>query len=151
MARRNEIASRPVRRTLPLRRARMRHPVSLVEMAVIGFIIVVALYFGQAVFVPLALAVILSFILAPPVRVLEADGPAELPFGVSRGRRLAFAIIFGVGALITQQVASLAAGDPALSADAQGQGQGAEGCRGRQRRRDRARERHLEGPAARVG
>ncbi len=86
-------------------------PASAAETAVIGFIVVVALYFGQAVFVPLALAVILSFILAPPVRILRRVGlprPASVVLAVV----LAFAVIFSVGALITQQIANLAAEMP---------------------------------------
>jgi predicted PurR-regulated permease PerM len=82
-------------------------PASAAETAVVGFIIVVALYFGQAVFVPLALAVILSFILAPPVRILRRWGlprPASVVLVVV----VAFALIFSVGAMITQQVADLA-------------------------------------------
>ncbi len=82
-------------------------PVSVVEMAVLGFIIVVALYFGQAVLVPLALAVILSFILAPPVRVLRRLGLPNSS-SVFVVVVLAFAVIFGVGTLIAQQVTSLA-------------------------------------------
>ncbi len=82
-------------------------PASVLEMAVIGFIIVVTLYFGQAVFVPLALAVILSFILAPPVRALRRLGLPNSP-AVFLVVLLAFAVIFGVGTLITQQVTSLA-------------------------------------------
>jgi predicted PurR-regulated permease PerM len=82
-------------------------PVSVVEMAVLGFIIVVALYFGQAVLVPLALAVILSFILAPPVRALRRIGLPNAP-SVFVVVALAFAVIFGVGTLIAQQVTSLA-------------------------------------------
>lgn len=80
---------------------------SPIELAVIGFIIVVALYFGQAVLVPLALAVILSFILAPPVRALRRIGVANAP-AVFLVVVFAFSIIFAVGALITQQVGSLA-------------------------------------------
>ena len=82
-------------------------PVSPVEIALVGFIIVVALYFGQAVFVPLALAVILSFVLAPPVRVLRRLGLPNSP-SVILVVMLTFALIFGVGALITQQVTGLA-------------------------------------------
>jgi predicted PurR-regulated permease PerM len=82
-------------------------PPSIVEMAVIGFVLVVALFFGQAVLVPLALAVILSFILAPPVRLLRRMGLPNSP-SVFIVVILAFAIIFGVGAVITQQVAGLA-------------------------------------------
>ena len=82
-------------------------PVSAVEITLVGFIIVVALYFGQAVFVPLALAVILSFVLAPPVRVLRRLGLPNSP-SVVLVVVLTFAVIFGIGALIAQQVASLA-------------------------------------------
>jgi predicted PurR-regulated permease PerM len=76
------------------------------EMAILTFLIVVTLYFGQAVLVPLALAVILSFVLAPAARLLRRTGlpntPAVLVLVV-----VAFAIIFGIGARITQQVGSL--------------------------------------------
>ncbi len=82
-------------------------PVSPVEIALVGFIIIVALYLGQAVFVPLALAVILSFVLAPPVRVLRRLGLPNSP-SVILVVVLTFAVIFGVGAVITQQVTGLA-------------------------------------------
>ncbi len=79
---------------------------SAVELAILGFMIVVALYFGQAVFVPLALAVILSFILALPVRMLRRIGLSN-GLAVFLVVALAFGCIFGIGALITQQVSSL--------------------------------------------
>lgn len=82
-------------------------PPTAAEMAVVGFIIVVTLYFGQVVFVPLALAVILSFVLAPGIRLLKRGGMPNAP-AVILVVFVAFAIIFGVGALITQQVSSLA-------------------------------------------
>jgi predicted PurR-regulated permease PerM len=82
-------------------------PPTAAEMAIVGFIIVVALYFGQVVLVPLALAVILSFVLAPAVRALKRSGLPNAP-AVILVVMVAFAIIFGVGALITKQVTSLA-------------------------------------------
>jgi predicted PurR-regulated permease PerM len=82
-------------------------PASAAEMAIIGAIIVTALYFGQAVFIPLALAVILSFVLAPPVRALHRIGLPNAP-SVLVVVALAFGVIFAVGTLITQQVGSLA-------------------------------------------
>jgi predicted PurR-regulated permease PerM len=82
-------------------------PPTAAEMAIVGFIIVVALYFGQVVLVPLALAVILSFVLAPAVRALKRSGLPNAP-SVILVVIVAFAIIFGVGALITKQVTSLA-------------------------------------------
>jgi predicted PurR-regulated permease PerM len=50
-------------------------PTGLGTMAV-GVIVVAALYFGREVFVPMALAVLLSFALGPPVLLLrlEKDG-----------------------------------------------------------------------------
>ena len=82
-------------------------PPTAAEMAIVGFIIVVALYFGHVVLVPLALAVILSFVLAPAVRLLKRCGLSNAP-AVIVVVVVAFALIFGVGALITQQVGSLA-------------------------------------------
>ena len=82
-------------------------PPTAAEMAIVGFIIVVTLYFGQVVFVPLALAVILSFVLAPGIRLLKRAGLPNAP-SVILVVFVAFAIIFGVGALITQQVGTLA-------------------------------------------
>jgi predicted PurR-regulated permease PerM len=79
---------------------------SAAEMAILAFLIVVTLYFGQAVLVPLALAVILSFILAPAVRLLRKTGLPNTP-AVLLVVVFAFAIIFSVGALITQQVGNL--------------------------------------------
>ncbi len=81
-------------------------PGGAAEMAILAFLIVVTLYFGQAVLVPLALAVILSFALAPGVRLLRRAGLPNTP-AVLLVVMFAFAIIFGVGALITQQVGSL--------------------------------------------
>jgi predicted PurR-regulated permease PerM len=82
-------------------------PATAAEMAIVGFIIIVGLYFGQVVLVPLALAVILSFVLAPAVRLLKRGGLPNSP-AVVLVVMFAFALIFGVGALITQQVSSLA-------------------------------------------
>lgn len=88
----------------PLARAEL--PASAFEMTVIGFLIVVVLYVAQAVLVPLALAVILSFVLAPAVRILRRAGLANTP-AVLLVAVTAFAIIFSIGTLITQQVGSL--------------------------------------------
>ncbi len=49
-------------------------PPTAAEMAIVGFIIIVGLYFGQVVLVPLALAVILSFVLAPARASSQAHG-----------------------------------------------------------------------------
>lgn len=82
-------------------------PASGFHMTVMGFLIIVALYVGQAVLVPLALAVILSFVLAPSVRLLRRAGLGNSP-SVFLVVAVAFAIVFAIGALITHQVSSLA-------------------------------------------
>jgi predicted PurR-regulated permease PerM len=73
----------------------------------VGVITVAALYFGRDVFVPMALAVLLSFALGPLVvwlrswhinRVLAVIGVVVL----------AFAVILGIGALIASQLEHLA-------------------------------------------
>jgi len=94
-------------RISPIAASAANIPGKVVEIAIVGFIIVVTLYFGQAVFVPLALAVILAFVLAPPVRVLRRFGLPNSP-AVFLVVVLAFACIFAIGALLTQQVTSLA-------------------------------------------
>jgi predicted PurR-regulated permease PerM len=75
--------------------------------AVIAAIIVGALYVGRDVFIPVALAILLSFALAPPVRLLQR---ARVPRAVSVlvVVVLAFASIFAVGGIIAGQVAELA-------------------------------------------
>ena len=86
--------------------ARTELPASAFEMTVIGFLFVIVLYVAQAVLVPLALAVILSFVLAPAVRILRRVGLGNTP-AVLLVVAIAFAIIFSIGTLITQQVGSL--------------------------------------------
>jgi predicted PurR-regulated permease PerM len=81
-------------------------PASAYEMTVIGFLIVIALYVGQVVLVPLALAVILAFVLAPPVRMLRRTGIGNTA-SVFVVVGIAFAIIFAIGTVITQQVGDL--------------------------------------------
>jgi predicted PurR-regulated permease PerM len=72
----------------------------------IAAIIVAALYFGQEFFVPLAIAVLLSFALSPVVRAVRKIGvPRGLAVAGTVG--LAFAIIFAIGAVITTQVTEL--------------------------------------------
>lgn len=48
-----------------------RAPADGVANAAIGTFVVAALYFGREVFVPVALAILLSFVLAPPVKALQ--------------------------------------------------------------------------------
>src|SRR5207302_8227969 len=69
--------------------------------------IIAALYFGKAIFLPLALAILLTFVLAPPVRVLRAWGLGRIP-SVGLVVVLAFLVIFGIGSFVGQQAVQLA-------------------------------------------
>jgi predicted PurR-regulated permease PerM len=73
--------------------------------------IVAALYFGREVLLPMALAVLLSFVLAPPVKLLQR---LYLPrfAAVTIVVLLAFGVIFGLATLMFAQVSQLAADLP---------------------------------------
>jgi predicted PurR-regulated permease PerM len=74
---------------------------------VVGAILVCALYFGRQILVPVALAILLSFVLSPPVRLLQGK---YFPRGAAVGvvAMLAFAVIFGLGTILAAQVHDLA-------------------------------------------
>lgn len=75
--------------------------------AAVAAIIIGTLYFGREVFVPIALAILLSFVLAPLVRLLQRW---HIPRGLSviSVVFIAFMSIFALGGVIATQVAELA-------------------------------------------
>src|SRR5919201_1059011 len=75
--------------------------------AVIAAIIIGTLYLGREVFVPIALAILLSFVLAPLVRLLQR---CHMPRGLAVVAvvLLAFVSIFMLGGVIATQVTELA-------------------------------------------
>src|SRR4029450_13222049 len=73
--------------------------------------IVAALYFGREVLLPIALAVLLSFVLAPPVRLLQRLYLPRL-VAITIVVLLAFGGIFGLATLMFAQVSQLAADLP---------------------------------------
>ncbi len=64
------------------------------------------LYFAQAVFVPLALALLLSFLLAPLIRGLERRGLQRVP-AVALGVLLSVGVISALAALVVYQAVDL--------------------------------------------
>ena len=70
-------------------------------------LIIAVLYLAQQVLIPIALAVLLSFLLTPVVKRLEKWGLPRVP-SVLLVAALSFAAIGGVGYLVTYQVYSLA-------------------------------------------
>jgi predicted PurR-regulated permease PerM len=76
-----------------------------------GVVVVACLYFGREVLVPIALAVLMSFVLAPPVRLLQGwRFPRSL--AVIIVAFVAFAAIFSLGGLMVAEVNQLASDLP---------------------------------------
>src|SRR6201990_1263078 len=73
----------------------------------LAVIIIAMLYFGREIFVPIALAILLSFVLAPVVVILQR---LRVPRGLAvvSVALLAFALIFAMGSLLATQLAQLA-------------------------------------------
>lgn len=80
-----------------------------------GLLVVAILYFGQDLLVPLVLAVLLSFVLAPVVRLLRRVGIPRL-IAVLVTVLLAAAFILGTGVLMGRQVTQLAQNVPLYQA-----------------------------------
>src|SRR4051812_40356662 len=80
---------------------------SALTAVLISVVVVAALYFGREVLVPIALAGLMSFVLAPPVRLLQGlRVPRTL--AVMAVVLIAFAAVFGLAALMVSQVNQLA-------------------------------------------
>src|SRR5271156_3285842 len=111
---RSPIVVNDVSRSLGADRAEVRTsntpPTSLGTLAV-AVVIVVSLYFGREVFVPLALAILLSFALGPLVLLLRRWHLGRVP-AVIVAVLLAFSIIGGIGTFVGTQLAHLAADLP---------------------------------------
>jgi predicted PurR-regulated permease PerM len=80
---------------------------SAVATAILAVIIIAMLYFGREIFVPIALAILLSFVLAPLVVILQR---IRVPRGLAVVGVvvLAFALIFAMGSLLATQLTQLA-------------------------------------------
>jgi predicted PurR-regulated permease PerM len=80
---------------------------SAVATAVLAFMIIATLYFGREILVPIALAILLSFVLAPLVGILQR---IRVPRGLAVVSVviMAFALIFAMGSLLATQLTQLA-------------------------------------------
>ena len=94
-----------------LERPTDQYPESTLKTVLIGVVVVAALYLGREVLVPIALAILLTFVLAPLVRLLQGWYFPRI-IAVTVVGLFAFAAIFGLGALMVSQVNQLAADLP---------------------------------------
>ncbi len=83
---------------------------SLLTIA-IGVVVVAGLYFGRSVLIPITLAMLLSFLLAPLVNLLRRIHLGRVP-SVLLAVLLALTVILALGGLIGTQVADLAQNVP---------------------------------------
>lgn len=86
---------------------------------VVGVVVVCCLYWAQVVFIPVALAVFLTFLLAPLVTILQRRHLARLP-SVILVVMLAALVLSGVVWLVTVEVASLSNDFPTYTENIQG-------------------------------
>src|SRR5579862_2681127 len=82
-------------------------PASALSTMLFTVVIVSALYFGREILVPVALALLMSFVLSPLVRILQ-DWRFPRMLAVIVVVLAAFAAIFSLGALMVSQVDHLA-------------------------------------------
>src|SRR3954453_21170321 len=80
---------------------------SAMATAVLAVIIITMLYFGREIIIPIAMAILLSFVLAPLVGLLER---IRVPRGLAVVSLVivAFSLIFAVGSLLATQLTQLA-------------------------------------------
>src|SRR4030081_819041 len=80
---------------------------SAVATAILAVIVIMMLYFGREIIIPIALAILLSFVLAPLVGLLQR---VRVPRGLAVVSvvTIAFALIFAMGSLLASQLTQLA-------------------------------------------
>jgi predicted PurR-regulated permease PerM len=95
------------RSPLPLLSTPSEARTATLQGLLIATIVIGALYFGREILVPLALAILLSFVLTPPLLLLRRiKMPRVLAVGLVVGA--AFLVIFAIGWLLSAQVTQLA-------------------------------------------
>ena len=95
------------RSPLPLVQSAVDSRAAILQGLLIATIVIGALYFGREVLLPLAVAILLSFVLTPPLLVLRRiKVPRVLAVGIVVAT--AFAIIGGLGWLISREATQLA-------------------------------------------
>ena len=95
------------RSPLPLLQSAVDSRAAILQGLLIAVIVIGALYFGREILLPLATAILLSFVLTPPLLLLRrVKVPRVLAVGIVVA--IAFAIIGGLGWLISREATQLA-------------------------------------------
>jgi predicted PurR-regulated permease PerM len=91
-------------------------PVSWNQSLLVLVGVIAALYVARDIFVPIALAILLAFVLAPLVRLLRRVGINRVG-AVLISVLLAFVVILGIGGVLARQVSELAENLPGYQAN----------------------------------
>ena len=128
----------PPRSPFPLLTTPSDSRTAMLQGLLIGVIVIAGLYFAREVLLPLALAILLSFVLTPPLLLLgKIKVPRVLAVGIVVAA--AFAIIFGLGWMMSREVTQLASTCRATSTPSRRRSRAcARACRARQPWRGRA-------------
>ncbi len=111
------------------------------------FVMVVAtLYFGKEVLVPVTLALLLAFVLAPLVGLLRRLHLGKVP-SVLLGVLLALGVIIGIGGVIGTQIAELTTDIPKYAATVEAKVASREELHGRPAVASGRQRRHAQAPA----
>ncbi len=101
----------PPRSPFPLLASSSESRTATLQGLLIAAIVICALYFGREVLLPLALAILLSFVLTPPLLLLRRiKVPRLLAVGIVVA--VAFGFIFSLGWMMSRQATDLAADLP---------------------------------------
>ena len=101
----------PPRSPFPLLTTSSDARTATLQGLLIGAIVIAALYVGREVLLPLALAILLSFVLTPPLLLLRKIKVPRV-LAVTIVVTTAFGIIFGLGWLMSREATDLAADLP---------------------------------------
>src|SRR6185437_1248419 len=105
----------PPRSPFPLLTTPSGSRTAMLQGLLIGAIVIAALYVGREVLLPLALAILLSFVLTPPLLMLrKIKVPRVLAVAIVVAT--AFGIIFALGWMMSREAADLAADLPSYRA-----------------------------------
>ena len=96
---------------IPVLSSRSDTRTAILQGLLIATLVIAALYVGREVLVPLALAILLSFVLTRPLVMLRRVGMPRI-LSVVIVVSCAFAIIFGLGWLVSREFTQLAADVP---------------------------------------
>ena len=98
----------------PLRATQWQHAIVMLSYTVVAVLVVACLYSAQAVFIPLALAMLFTLVLSPPVTLLQRLRLGRIP-AVILVVVLSGGLLFGMSWLVARQFVELAAELPQYS------------------------------------